>query len=160
MINHSAKSPQRRHKDMSPGARQQLLCAFGDDLQARAEAAAFGSAVSCWIRKTVRRCQADKNRQSLRHTCEKLQRGHTFQWRQRRSLLTSSFTRNNGHPVSDALHKSNRLPVCLHGRGGGLKQQYLSPPAVPSSPLCLSVAAVNLGFPTFFFNSAPSLSSS
>lgn len=78
-------------------------------------------------------------------------------------LTPASFSRNNGHPVSDALHKSNRLPVCLRTGGGERSETAVSVPA--SCSLCLSVflqprliSAFQLF--SFFFNSAAALSSS
>lgn len=73
----------------------------------------------------------------VRRTCEKLQYGHV-------SLMTTtlspaSFSCNNGHPVSDALHKSNRLPVCLPAGVGERSETAVSVLASCSLPLSVSL---------------------
>lgn len=55
------------------------------------------------------------------------------------TLSPASFSRNNGHPVSDALHKSNRLPVCLPAGVGERSETAVSVPASCSLPLSVSL---------------------
>lgn len=160
MINHSTESPLWRHKDMSPGANRRLS-ASAPMIYSESERAAFSPTVKPLNQKTVWRCQADKGAQDkVCRTCEKLQRGHVSPVTT--TLTPASFTRNNGHPVSDALHKSNRLPVCLPAGGGERSETAVSVPASCSLSLSVSpqprlISAFQL---FFFFNSAPSLSSS
>lgn len=54
------------------------------------------------------------------------------------ALTPASFSRNNGHPVSDALHKSNRLPVCLPAGVGERSETAVSVAASCSLPLPVS----------------------
>lgn len=154
MINHSTKSPPRRHKDVSPAAKRLLCFATADDLQ-RVRATPFSSAGSenCLEMPSWQRAQ-DK----VCHTCEKLKYGHVSLM-MTTTLAHTAFSRNNGHPVSDACHKSNRLPVCLPAEVGERSETAVSVPASCSLPLCLSAAPANLAAPTFF-NSAAALSSS
>lgn len=70
-------------------------------------------------------------------TCEKLQYGHVSLMMT--VLSPASFSRNNGHPVSDALHKSNRLPVCLPVGVGERSETAVSVPASCSIPLSVSL---------------------
>lgn len=88
--------------------------------------------------KTIWRCQTDKRAQNRVHvTCEKLQYGHV--WLMTTALSAASFICNNGHPVSDALHKSKRLPVCLPVGVGERSETAVSVPASCSLPLSVSL---------------------
>lgn len=70
---------------------------------------------------------------------KKPQYGHVSSMMTARSLsLLAPFTPNNGHPVSDALHKSNRLPVCLPVGVGERSETAVSVPASCSLPLSVS----------------------
>lgn len=106
-----------------------------DDLQC-VRALVLSSAVSRWIRKTVWRCQTDRAQDKVHRTGEKLQYGHV--WLMTTPLSPTSFTCNNGHPVSDALHKSNRVPVCLPVGVGERSETAVSVPASCSLPPSVS----------------------
>lgn len=66
------------------------------------------------------------------HTYEKLQYGNMLVMM---TLTPASFSHNNGHPVSDELHKSNRLSVCLPTGVGARSETAVSVPASCSLPL-------------------------
>ena len=70
-------------------------------------------------------------------TCEKQQCGHVSPMTT--ALSSAFFSRNNGHPVSDALHKSNRLLVCLPTGGWERSEAAVSVPASCSSLLSVSL---------------------
>lgn len=59
------------------------------------------------------------------------------------SLSPASFSRSNGRPASDALHKSNRLPVCLPAGVGERSETAVSVPASCSPPLSVSLQLIS-----------------
>lgn len=147
MINHSTKSLPRRHKDVSQVPNSS--CVLRGWFTVHTPGATFTWVVSGWIQKLgflemprQRRCKT-----KVGITCEKLSYLYMYSVRWWPCSLFATFSCNNGHPVSNVLHKSNRLQVCLSilvvgggggGGGGCLKQQYLSQPAVqPHLPLSL-----------------------
>lgn len=135
MINHSTKSPLRTHKDMSPGAKQ-LLCAWCWWFTARP-----GGCIQpdCQLlnRKTLRRCQTDKESAAPVKSCTV---DTSRRWR-RGSPLPLSVGIMAIRSVTCSINQADGWFVYPLGVWRGLKQQYLSPPAVPSE--------ANLGFPTF-----------
>lgn len=139
MINHSTKSPLRRHKDVSPGAKLLLSVRrrwFTARLSGRVRARLSPSeSENCLEMPSWQRAQ-DK----VRRTYEKLQYGHvslTMTTTTTTSLLLSvaiMAIRSVTHSIN---HTDCRF-VYPPGLERGLKQQYLSPPAVhfPSLSLC------------------------
>lgn len=76
----------------------------------------------------------------VRCTYEKLQYGHvSLMMIMTTTLSSASFSPNNGHPVSDALHKSNRLLVCLPAGVGERSETAVSVSASCSLPLSVSL---------------------
>lgn len=153
MINHCSKSPIRRHKRRVSRCQTASLCLplmiYSASERLRSARLSATESENClempnWQRPSHSAC----------HTHEKLQYGHVLLIMTR--LTPASFSHYNGHPVSDELHKSNRLSVCLPAGVGVKSETAVSVPASCSLPLC---AWANLSFPTFL-NSAPSLSSS
>lgn len=135
MINHSTKSPARRHKDESPGAKRRLCSPpviYSSSEPSRSARLSH---------KTVRRkLTKEHETKKVRHTCEKLKHGEDDDVL---SLSPASFSRNNGRPAGDALHKSHRLPVCLPAGVGERSETAVSAPASCSPPLSVSLRLIS-----------------
>lgn len=117
-----------------------------DDLQC-VRALVLSSAVSRWIRKTVWRCQTDKEHKTKSTVPVKSCSMDTFGWWRRRSLPLLSLAIMAIRSVTHSINQTECQFVYPSGLERGLKQQYLSQPAVrfpPVSPQPRLISAFQL----------------
>ncbi len=136
MINHSTKSPLRRHKDVSPGAKQ-LLSVRRLWFTARPSGCVR---LGCQPlnQKTVWRCQADKEHKTKSAVPVKSCNMDTFRWWRQRSLRLLSVAIMAIRSVTHSINQTDYWFVYPQGLGER-SETAVSVPASCSLPLSVSL---------------------